>query len=83
VFYAKKTYPAKLRRVKDFDDQQKKNLVFIQLLHPARIDCGELYHCRWQIELFFKFVKQHLRIKVFYGTSENAAKTRIWIAISI
>ena len=49
---------------------------------PA-ITIAELYRCRWQIELFFKWIKQHLRIKAFYGTSENAVKTQIWIAISI
>ena len=49
---------------------------------PA-ITIAELYRCRWQVELFFKWIKQHLRIKAFYGTSENAVKTQIWIAISV
>jgi len=49
---------------------------------PA-LTIAELYHCRWQIELFFKWIKQHLRMKAFYGTSENAVKTRIWIAIAV
>ena len=83
-FYAKKAYPAKLRRIKYFDDQHKKNLVFLtnHFTLPA-LTVAELYRCRWQIELFFKWIKQHLRIKSFYGTSENAVKTQIWIAISV
>ena len=83
-FYAQKAYPAKLRRIKYFDDQQKKNLVFLtnHFALPA-LTVAELYRCRWQIELFFKWIKQHLRIKTFYGTSENAVKTQIWIAISV
>jgi len=83
-FYAQKAYPAKLRRIKFFDDQQKKNLVFLtnHFTLPA-LTVAELYRCRWQIELFFKWIKQHLRIKTFYGTSENAVKTQIWIAISV
>ena len=83
-FYAQKAYPTKLRRIKYFDDQQKKNLVFLtnHFTLPA-LTVAELYRCRWQIELFFKWIKQHLRIKAFYGTSENAVKTQIWIAISV
>jgi len=83
-FYTQKAYPAKLRRIKYFDDQQKKNLVFLtnHFTLPA-LTVAELYRCRWQIELFFKWIKQHLRIKAFYGTSENAVKTQIWIAISV
>ena len=83
-FYAKKTYPAKLRRIKYYDDQHNKNLVFLtnHFTLPA-LTVAELYRCRWQIELFFKWIKQHLRIKAFYGTSENAVKTQIWIAISV
>ena len=61
-----------------------KNLVFLsnQFALPALTICA-LYRCRWQIELFFKWIKQHLRIKRFYGTSENAVRTQIWIAISV
>ena len=83
-FYSKKAYPAKLRRIKYFDDQHNKNLVFLtnHFTLPA-LTIAELYRCRWQIELFFKWIKQHLRIKAFYGTSENAVKTQIWIAISV
>ena len=83
-YYSKKAYPAKLRRIKYFDDQHKKNLVFLtNHFTLSALTVAELYRCRWQIELFFKWIKQHLRIKAFYGTSENAVKTQIWIAISV
>jgi len=83
-FYAKKHYPEKLRRVKFIDPDNGKRLVFLtnQFLFPAET-IAALYKCRWQVELFFKWIKQHLRIKAFYGTSENAVKTQIWIAISV
>jgi len=83
-FYAKKHYPEKLRRVKFIDQDNGKRLVFLtnQFLFPAET-IAALYKCRWQVELFFKWIKQHLRIKAFYGTSENAVKTQIWIAISV
>jgi hypothetical protein len=83
-FYTRKDYPAKLRRIKYYDDEQQKHLVFLtnHFALPA-ITVAELYRCRWQIEIFFKWIKQHLRIKAFYGTSENAVKTQIWIAISV
>ena len=76
-------YPEKLRCVKYFDAEKNKHLVFLtnNFLLPALI-ITKLYKCRWQIELFFKWIKQHLRIKAFYGTTENAVKTQIWIAIS-
>ena len=82
--YTKQNYPEKLRRVKYLDPENEKHLVFLtnQLSFPATTIAG-LYKCRWQVELFFKWIKQHLRIKAFYGTSENAVKTQIWIAISI
>ena len=83
-FYAKKDYPSKLRRIRYFDADSNKRLVFLTnnfVLPPKTI--ADLYRCRWQIELFFKWIKQHLRIKAFYGTSENAVKTQIWIAISV
>jgi len=84
VFYSRKNYPEKLRRVVfvDTDKDNRLNLLTNQMTLPA-LTIAELYRCRWQIELFFKWVKQHLRIKVFYGTSENAVKTQIWIAISV
>lgn len=76
-------YPEKLRRVKYFDAEREKQLVFLtnNFVLPA-LTIAQLYKCRWQIELFFKWIKQHLRIKAFYGTSDNAVKTQIWIAIS-
>jgi IS4 transposase len=80
----KKKYPEKLRRIKFFDLETKKTFVFLTnnfSLSPLTV--AELYKCRWQVELFFKWIKQHLRIKKFYGTSENAVKTQIWIAVSV
>src|SRR4030066_722060 len=76
-------YPEKLRRVKYFDAEREKQLVFLtnNFVLPA-LTIAKLYKCRWQIELFFKWIKQHLRIKAFYGTSINAVKTQIWIAVS-
>jgi hypothetical protein len=83
-YYSKKGYPEKLRRIKFFDIKQGKRLTFItnQFTLPA-LTIADLYRCRWQVELFFKWIKQHLRIKAFYGVSENAVKTQIWIAISV
>jgi len=77
-------YPDKLRRVRYFDAERNKHLVFLTncFFVPA-ITITLLYKNRWQIELFFKWIKQNLRIKSFYGTSENAVKTQIWIAISV
>jgi hypothetical protein len=82
-FYARKDYPEKLRRIR-FLDKNNRRLVFLtnNFSLPA-MTIAELYRCRWQIELFFKWIKQHLRIKAFFGTSENAVKTQIWIAISV
>jgi len=82
-FYARKDYPDRLRRVRYYDAEKKKRLIFLtnHFLLPA-FTIAELFRCRWKIELFFKWIKQHLRIKAFYGTSENAVKTQIWIAIS-
>jgi DDE family transposase/uncharacterized protein DUF4372 len=83
-FYTLKDYPEKLRRVRYFDTLTKKRFVFLtnNFDLPA-ITIAQLYKCRWQVELFFKWIKQHLRIKAFYGTTENAVKSQIWIAISI
>lgn len=78
------SYPDQLRRVSYYDETNSRKLVFITnnfRLAPATI--AKLYKCRWQVELFFKWIKQHLRIKAFYGTSENAVKTQLWIAISV
>ena len=77
-------YPEPLRRVSYYDVEHGRKLVFLTnnfLLPPLAI--AELYRCRWQIELFFKWIKQHLRIKAFYGNSENAVKTQVWIAVSV
>ena len=83
-FYAQRAYPETLRRIGYRDPQTGKALVFLtnNFTVPA-LAIARLYHCRWQIELFFKWIKQHLRIKAFYGTSENAVRTQIWIAISV
>jgi hypothetical protein len=79
-----KSYPDKLRRVKFRDDETDKVLIFLtnNFELPAKT-IADLYKQRWQVELFFKWIKQNLRIKTFYGTSENAVKTQIWIAVSI
>lgn len=77
-------YPQALRRVKFYDAEHNKLLVF--LTNHARLPAltiAQLYRCRWQIELFFKWIKQHLRIKRFFGTSENAVKTQVWTAVSV
>lgn len=83
-YYQSKDYPDKLRRVRYYDSATNHNLTFLSnnFSLPA-ITIAQLYKCRWQIELFFKWIKQHLKIKSFYGTSENAVKTQIWIAISV
>jgi len=83
-YYAKKDYPEKMRRIKfvDHDTNKLFNFLTNQFMLPAII-ITELYKNRWKIELFFKWIKQHLRIKSFYGTSENAVKTQIWIAVSV
>jgi len=79
-----KAYPDALRRVSYHDAITDQRLKFLtnNFALPA-LTIAELYRCRWQVELFFKWIKQHLRIKAFYGTSENAVKTQIWIAVSI
>ena len=79
-----KHYPAALRRVRYFDAEHRRFLVFLtnNFDLPA-LTIANLYKSRWQVELFFKWIKQHLRIKVFLGTSQNAVRTQIWIAISI
>ena len=77
-------YPDCLRRISYFDSENKKRLIFLtnNFVLPT-LTIAQLYKCRWQVELFFKWVKQHLRIKKFYGLSPNAVKTQIWIAISV
>jgi len=84
VYQSAIAYPEKLRRIKYFDVETKKRLTF--LTNHFELEArtvADLYKCRWQVELFFKWIKQHLRIKKFFGISETAVKTQIWIAISI
>jgi len=78
---SKKDYPGQLRRIRYFDAEQNRSLVFLSnnFTLPA-LTISETYCCRWQVELFFKWIKQHLRIKKFYGNSENAVKTQIQIS---
>jgi transposase len=82
--YTSQHHPDHLRRIRLRDAETGKTLVFItnQFGLPATTICA-LYKSRWQVELFFKWIKQHLRIKRFFGTSENAVKTQIWIAVSV
>ena len=79
-----KAYPETLRRVSYLDVKTRKRFKFLtnNFTLPA-LTIAQIYKCRWQVELFFKWIKQHLRIKTFYGTSENAVKTQIWIAVSV
>jgi hypothetical protein len=82
VFYSKQGYPKPLRRIRFKDPQTGKKLVFItNHLDLEPLTVCQLYKMRWQVELFFKWIKQHLRIKAFFGTSENAVKSQIWIAV--
>ena len=82
VFYSSKDYPATLRRVVARDEESGKRVTFLTNNFALKPDLiAQLYRQRWQVELFFKWIKQHLRIKAFLGTSENAVKTQIWIAV--
>ncbi len=82
VFYSKQGYPKPLRRIRFKDPDTGKRLVFItNHLDLQPLTVCQLYKMRWQVELFFKWIKQHLRIKAFFGTSENAVKSQIWIAV--
>ena len=82
-YYSKKDYPEKLRRIKFYDAEKSRSFIFLtnEFTLPPQI-IAELYRYRWRVEIFFKWIKQHLRIKNFFGTSENAVKTQIWIAVS-
>ena len=84
AIHSAESYPDPLRRVTYFDAETNQRLKFLtnNFVLPALL-ITQIYKCRWQVELFFKWIKQHLRIKSFYGTSENAVKTQIWIAVSI
>lgn len=83
TFYSAQGYPEPLRRIRYYDAERDKRLIFLtnDFILPATT-IASLYKSRWRIELFFKWIKQHLRIKSFYGTSENAVKLQIWIAVS-
>jgi len=82
--YASKDYPEKMRRIKFADEQTGKVLIFLtNNFHLQAHEIAQLYKHRWKIELFFKWIKQHLKIKSFWGHSENAVKTQVWIAISV
>ena len=83
-FYSRKGFEAPLRRIRFKDPETNKTLIFLtnNFALPA-LTISELYRCRWQVELFFKWIKQHLRIKAFFGTSENAVKSQLWIAVSV
>jgi Transposase DDE domain/Domain of unknown function (DUF4372) len=82
--YASKDYPEKMRRIKFKDEQTGKLLIFLtDNFHLKATDIAQLYKHRWKIELFFKWIKQHLKIKSFWGQSENAVKTQVWIAVSV
>jgi hypothetical protein len=83
IYYSKQAYPEALRRIRIKDPASGNSVVLLtnNFALPA-LTIGQLYRCRWQVELFFKWIKQHLRIKAFFGTSENAVKTQIWIAVA-
>lgn len=83
-FYVSKSYPAKFRRIKYYDAEKDRHFVFItNNFNLKALEIATLYKHRWYIELFFKWIKQHLKIKSFWGQSENAVKSQIWIAISV
>jgi hypothetical protein len=83
-YYASKNYPEKMRRIKFRDEQTGKVLIFLtNNFHLKATEIAQLYKHRWKIELFFKWIKQHLKIKSFWGQSENAVKTQVWIAVSV
>ena len=82
-FYTQQDYPTPLRRIRIKDDTDKTLVFLTNNVELSARTIADLYRCRWQIELFFKWIKQHLRIKAFFGTSENAVKSQIWIAVSV
>ena len=82
VFYSKQGYPTPLRRIVVREESGERITFLTNNTRLAPATLAELYRCRWQVELFFKWIKQHLRIKAFFGTSENAVKTQIWIAVA-
>jgi len=83
-YYAAKDYPEKIRRIKFYDEETGRVLIFLtNNFHLKATEVAQLYKHRWKIELFFKWIKQHLKIKSFWGHSENAVKTQVWIAVSV
>jgi len=83
-FYSAKDYPEPLRRIRFLDIERKRRFTFLtNNFQISALTCAKLYKNRWAVELFFKWIKQHLRIKAFYGTSENAVKTQLWIAVTV
>ena len=81
-FYPKQYYPEPIRLVKYWDEEQKREFIFItNAMHISALQVAELYKNRWQVELFFKWLKQHLKIKRFWGTTENAVRIQIYAAI--
>ncbi len=83
-FYPARDYPEKIRRIKFYDKENKKTFIFLtNNFHLPATDIAQLYKHRWKIELFFKWIKQHLKIKSFWGQSENAVKTQVWIAVTV
>jgi hypothetical protein len=84
AFYAAKKYPDKLRRIRFYDAEHRRSLVFLtnHFGLPA-LTVAQLYQQRWQVELFFRWLKQHLRIKTFYGTSANAVRAQLWVAVCV
>ena len=83
-YYSSKGYPEKIRRIKYYDSETEITFVFLtNNFNLSALTVADLYRCRWQVELFFKWIKQNLRIKSFYGTTPNAVKSQIWIAVSV
>jgi len=83
-FYPSRDYPEKIRRIKYYDQETKKTFIFLtNNFHLKAAEIAQLYKHRWKIELFFKWIKQHLKIKTFWGQSENAVKTQVWIAVTV
>lgn len=83
-FYPAKHYPGKIRRIKFYDKENDKTFIFLtNNFYLKATEVAQLYKHRWKIELFFKWIKQHLKIKSFWGQSENAVKTQVWIAVAI
>lgn len=83
-YYSSKDYPEKIRRIKFYDSETGKTFIFLtNNFQLSATDIAQLYKHRWKIELFFKWIKQHLKIKSFWGQSENAVKTQVWIAVSV